>query len=318
MLVVLAAAAHAQPDCTVLQPQHPREQSALIETPGRYCLEADFAQPKLIDLHDMRPRGLDSMLTLWSGEVDVNLCSHALRSDGGVGAIVKSYSGKLDHVRIHDGTLSARKGNDGVRIVGLGGAITSFIVGLLSDKEEYFQEYPERRGKPGEDAWIEAEITKALQALPATPADYPSRRLVLENLTIRVERYAAVLQGADTVIRNCTIEVDGHTALFLYGPRALIEGNTLIVNGEDTALEADAPIRLHQAEGTVIRGNKIVIKRPAPSRAAITLVQSPDVVAEDNRIYGAESLAKTFDEASSVRDEGNDLRSAWRRFFERQ
>ncbi len=70
------------------------------------------------------------------------------------------------------------------------------------------------------------------------------------------------MAGSDNVVRNNTIEVDGRTAVYLYGPRSLVEGNTFIVH-MDLRDKAPLPaiLKLRDADGSIIRNNRFIVKR---------------------------------------------------------
>jgi hypothetical protein len=109
------------------------------------------------------------------------------------------------------------------------------------------------------------------------------------------------MKGSHNIIRNSTIEItNGHAAIYLFGPGNVIENNTIIFRGQ-SAFESAAAIKLHQADGTVIRNNDIVIDAPmfgkAPA-AAIALVDSKSVVIENNRLRGIKTLVKAWDDKS--------------------
>ena len=135
--------------------------------------------------------------------------------------------------------------------------------------------------------------------MPSGPQAYPDRSLRFENLIIRTRNTGIVVQGAGTVIRNNIIETDDGTAIWSYGPNALIENNTIIVHGTDDGpggpifpRPADAPIRVHHADGTIIRNNRIIILGRHPDRA-LSVFDTGEFRFEANKIYGvtAESTA---------------------------
>lgn len=328
VLGLLLAPAIAMPDnCqNQLLPSHPQDQDAFVRAPGRHCLGSDFNQPAVWG-HDGRELGLPYMLAISAPDAAVDFAGHTLRSKRTfVGKVVFAWPYLLDknvrpveplqvnrNLRIHDGKIQARA-SYGVYFGGFGGHESGALappISLWSDIEHAYDDAspdrPENRG------WVEERAQRWLNKLPATAADYPERNLVLENLTIEVESFGpgyqglgALLQGAGTIIRNCVIKVDKQTAIFIYGPRALIENNTIVVKGEGARVEGDAPIRLHQGDGSIIRNNKI-IRKDSTQVQAVTLVKSADVVFENNELFGFkdENLVRTFDEGSSYHGEGN-------------
>jgi hypothetical protein len=132
--------------------------------------------------------------------------------------------------------------------------------------------------------------------LPRTPMAYSKRNVVIENMKIRTQDVGIRVQGADTVIRNNVIEVDTGTAIWIYGPNAVIENNTIIVHGDYQLLEADAPIRLHHGDGAIIRNNRIIIKGHAHKRA-ISTFDTGTFTVEKNVLQGMterDEIVKAF------------------------
>jgi hypothetical protein len=171
----------------------------------------------------------------------------------------------------------------------------------------------------------EDEFQKFLKSLPPSASAYQKTENVVERLYIESGstianysgffRKAIGMDGAANIIRNSTIEItDGHAAIYLFGPNQLIENNIIIFKGK-AAVESAAAIKLHQADGTIIRNNDIIIESmgdEAP-KAAISLIDSKDVVIENNRIYGINTLVKDWDEKSSSIEKNNEFRSIFRR-----
>ena len=163
-------------------------------------------------------------------------------------------------------------------------------------------------------------LSTYLASLPERPSLYPETRIVLENLTIRSPDVGIILQGGANVIRNCTIEVDGGTAIWLFGPNALIEDSTIIVNGKYLPLEADAPIRLHHGDGAIIRNNRFIFRDKATQRAvslAYTGSEKP-VTFEGNKIYGLPPdtlLVKDWTGSRQVKESENKIEPAWKAWF---
>ncbi|WP_289241313.1 right-handed parallel beta-helix repeat-containing protein, partial [Delftia sp.] len=101
------------------------------------------------------------------------------------------------------------------------------------------------------------------EAFNKIPWDYfPPTFYTAENLQIKSGGRAIIMAGSDNVVRNNTIEVDGRTAVYLYGPRSLVEGNTFIVH-MDPRDKAPLPaiLKLRDADGSIIRNNRFIVKR---------------------------------------------------------
>lgn len=129
-----------------------------------------------------------------------------------------------------------------------------------------------------------------------TPSAYPKRNVLIENMKVTTRGIGIVVEGANTTIRNSVIEADAGTAIWIYGPNAVIENNTIIVHGTRKLLEADAPIRLQQADGAIIRNNRIIIKDKAHKRG-ISTFDTGAFTLQNNTFYGITSkdaLARSF------------------------
>ena len=145
------------------------------------------------------------------------------------------------------------------------------------------------------------------------PWDYfPPTFYTAENLQIKSGGRAIIMAGSDNVVRNNTIEVDGRTAVYLYGPRSLVEGNTFIVH-MDLRDKAPLPaiLKLRDADGSIIRNNRFIVKRSGLFRkkeeepqAGINLLESKDVVIEGN-VFEEITLPVRKDAASTTTESGN-------------
>ena len=120
------------------------------------------------------------------------------------------------------------------------------------------------------------------------------------------------MAGSDNVVRNNTIVVDGRTAVYLYGPRSLVEGNTFIVH-MDPRDKAPLPaiLKLRDADGSIIRNNRFIVKRSGLFRkkeeepqAGINLLESKGVVIEGN-VFEQVALPVRKDAASTTAESGN-------------
>jgi len=175
---------------------------------------------------------------------------------------------------------------------------------------------------------LKEEIFQNQLALrPVRTVDYQQRGIRIENMHINaryskkvssIARPGAInIQGAGTVIRNCVIETDGSTALWLFGPNAVIENNTIIVHGASPVREADAPIRLHHGDGATIRNNRIVIKDGA-NRRGISVFDTGAISVEKNTFYGMtekDEVAKAFTGNLKMKESGSRFEPAWKAAF---
>jgi len=69
--------------------------------------------------------------------------------------------------------------------------------------------------------------------------------------------------------------------------------------------EEYAAIWIRDAPGLIMRGNKITVKGLFPAEEAILLINSPNVVIEDNKVTGVKKLYRALDAHSSARARNN-------------
>jgi hypothetical protein len=266
-----------------------------IDAPGKYCLAENVESPRLYTIEGERHGYNQPVLDVDASDVDVDLQGHAIvantsEMNGIVLFALDAHSRPISHVSIRNGTVTARTS----------GAIRfGFSLGsLLSDFLTMYH---------GDEQLANAAVDD-LQRV--TLAQYPLTGHVIDNMKVRANTGGGSgaggavgigMKGSHNIIRNSTIEItDGHAAIYLFGPGNIIENNTIIFRGH-SAFESAAAIKLHQADGTVIRNNDIVIDTPvfgkAPA-AAIALVNSKGVVIESNRLRGIKTLVKAWDDKS--------------------
>jgi len=303
--------AQALDDCREIK-KVPPEGSSLtiaerIDTPGKYCLAENIESPRLYTIEGERYGLAQPVLEVEATDVDINLQGHSMvaNTKGMSGVLLFAldvHSRPAAHVSIRNGTVAARTG----------GAIHfGFSEGsLLSDFLTMYSG----------DAQVAKVEADKLQRV--TLAMYPLTGHVIDNMKVRANTGGGArvgglvgigMKGSHNIIRNSTIEItDGHAAIYLFGPGNIIENNTIIFRGH-SAFESAAAIKLHQADGTIIRNNDIVIDAPmfgkAPA-AAIALVDSKGVVIESNRLRGIKTLVKAWDDKSdfSIVDDGKNNR----------
>jgi hypothetical protein len=141
----------------------------------------------------------------------------------------------------------------------------------------------------------------------------PETRFTLDSLNIKSGGRGVIMTGANNILRNSTIEVDSDTAVYLYGPGSIVEGNTFIIHQDPKypyPAERPAALKLRDADGAVIRNNHFIVKGgpmglfKGQAEVAINLLESRDVTIENNVIEGAKSLVRK-DEATTVIEQGN-------------
>jgi hypothetical protein len=266
-----------------------------IDTSGKYCLAEDIESPRLFSIEGESYGGTQPVLEVDASDVDVDFQGHSIVANTGeMGGIrlfaLDAHSRPISHVSIRNGTVAARTS----------GAIRfGFSQGSL--RSDFLTMYH------GDEQLANAAVAK-LQRV--TLDMYPPTEHVIDNMKVRANTGGGPavgglvgigMKGSHNIIRNSTIEItDGHAAIYLFGPGNIIENNTIIFRGH-SAFESAAAIKLHQADGTIIRNNDIVIDAPmfgkAPA-AAIALVDSKGVVIENNRLRGIKTLVKAWDDKS--------------------
>lgn len=291
-LLLIGASAVAQGAGT-WQPIQPRQGGgAVLTRPGLHCVTRDM----LVDSH-YRPfahgseyKNDDHALILVAGnDVVVDLQRHTVVANAAMRAAIDTPARDwINYPDVHGPVLPANLTirNGKIRVtkrVGDGWGIKIFSapdlpLDLRSDI-----------ASPGAAAHMAERKTFALEevrrALPARARDYPVRGILVERVAISSAGWGIGVEGAGTVIRNSTIEVDAGTALWIYGPNARIENNTIIVRGRGRVREADAPIRLHHGDGAIIRNNRIVVKGDGHPWA-VTSFRTGAITLEGNTLNG--------------------------------
>lgn len=143
----------------------------------------------------------------------------------------------------------------------------------------------------------------------ATPWNYqPATYFSLDNLKISSGGRGVIMVGANNTLRNSTVEVDGDTAVYLYGPNALVEGNTFIIHMKPgSTSQIPSVLKLRDADGAIIRNNKFIVKGRADRQevAAINLLASSNVRIENNVTSDIRQLVRKDDESALAEGSGN-------------
>ncbi len=296
-------------------PKDPDDQSVDVDMPGYYCLQKDVVQSPIFDIHAFSFKKPSSPLlgisyntktAYWNYSLqqwvrnppltendvfDVDLKGHTLKgkADNLFGVRIATKNSRIHHGIIDvPGNL---RGNTGVK---------SYIdVGKIHI--------------PGKKLAIqigmrEFDDTSAAETVDGKPPIYVPSNSVIEKITIKAGWRGVEMGGANNILRHNTIEVDGHTAVFMAGPGSIIEDNTIIIHGKGDAGPFDAPIKLRDAHGAIVRNNRIVYRGwffKAP--AAINLLDSTDVVIENNTVEGFKALTRCKGECT-FSDNGNSLK----------
>jgi len=311
MLAVLSKSSCAQSTCQPLK-YYARELmiDTLLQTikqPGPFCAESDLLAKKQVRLTMPERSYAGYFLDIAASGVALDLQGHTLyaeqRALGGINLLTQS--GYVKEFLVKNGVIESRTAS-GISSGGYGGDFIS----LLSDRAPLGAE-----AIPGIN---QRALARLRENLPATAQDYRVTGHRIDHMVIKASdrnpytlpmRMGIGIQGAANVIQHSTIEVaDGHAAIYLFGPNQVIENNLIIFRGKAT-VESAAAIKLHQADGSIIRNNDIVIESDEGQgpKAAISLIDSKNVLVEGNRFYGTKAVSRAWDETSSVIDKSNVL-----------
>jgi Right handed beta helix region len=293
---------------------------------GRFCLTQDFVQREVRDVISGRIRGRpnengeSSIIGFLESDprmaknVDLNFQGHLVTGR----PFEHTYGVRMENgaapVRIHNGTIDT----PGIRSYGMiMGRVPSAGWGSSGDGP-YRRFGSEDDGIGANDDRTYDEVGRYLFRNKSKVKTYwdfkpalPDKNLIVENMTITSGGRGVVMAGAYNILRNNTIEVGSKVAVYLYGPNTLVEGNTFIIH-QDKTDDADLPavLKLRDAHNAIIRNNRFIVKNTVfrgKAPAAINLLESKDVLIENNTIEGAHQLIRT-DENSTVVERGNLLK----------
>jgi hypothetical protein len=323
-LCVGVSPSFAADSCIPVQPS--KTGSAILKKPGNYCLAQNMTiEGSYKPWNWEGPNYLskdDIALVIAASDVHVDLNGKTILSTardimaGAQSALIStgestnqsiretyrenSWNAAYRNISIRNGSIDLKRGR----------------IGLAFSGSSRFYGWTKNEIPVDETFSLSLFADDRLTMLPPTAASYPIRNITLENLKIRSPSYGVVVQGAKTIIRNSVIETDSQVGIWIFGPGAIIENNTIIVHERDKdsiypIRPHDAPIRLHQADGTIIRNNRIIMRTGWFSRgkgtAAIDLLDSKDVRIENNTVEDFQELLRK-DNTSSAVENANKLR----------
>lgn len=297
LLLIPATQAMAQ-SCTAVETYRVRGGVlGAVSSPGSYCLESDLEQPVQFDIHAMTKKSTAGSVLLtvrctgsaacrqMSGadlaKIDLQGRTLQPESQDMVGIATRSWRGS---VAIQNGTLRLPGSRD-----------NNIGIDLYSDLQPL----------------VLADGTRcSLLDLPcgslprpagnSIPPAYKASRYLVDRVNVHAGTQGIRLIGHGSTVRNSVIEVDGWRGLTLYGGQGVIEGNTIIVHAKGDVPPFAAAITLRDAEGSVLRNNRIIFKgtwlRKAPS--AIRLVDSSGVKLEGNTFEGFDELVQQAGESN--------------------
>jgi hypothetical protein len=252
---------------------------------GNHCVIHDFVQRKLRDFINGRVRGSPTDEAGQGSVISFSEDSHSnidlrkhlisgrpFENTRGIGMDSKSPT----HLAVHNGVIETPGP------LGIGIDLAPYIEG-----RQRLQELTEDR-----PAIKEVGYSRTFAGI----WDYtPPTFYTAENLQIKSGGRAIIMAGSDNVVRNNTVEV-----------------NTFIVH-MDPRDKAPLPaiLKLRDADGSIIRNNRFIVKRGGLFRkkeeepqAGINLLESKDVVIEGN-VFEQVAVPVRKDEASTTMEDGN-------------
>jgi Right handed beta helix region len=290
---ICAAQSAESPRC--LEIRVTKTNSSIVEAPGYYCLKRDLHVDGRLNPfkhgHQLTSDD-DVLMTIAHNDVILDMKAFKLTSDaaldaGGIQSPTETFSrvttGLLRqypnarfvrNVQIKDGTIDLERGGIAIRFMGYTGNFASTDSDRSSSHPPRIPTEASSLSPPKTMPPSKGELDfyqQLVKDLPKTPLEYPNRAIHIENMTIRTQSIGIVVQGGGTIIRNSVIETFGSAAIWIYGPNALIENNTIIVHSEQPYLSGDAAIRLYHGDGAIIRNNKIIVKGSVHKRAVSTI-----------------------------------------------
>jgi hypothetical protein len=267
-----------------------------VDDVGKYCLLADVVQKSVFDIHSGSFKSLEGTPLL----IIAYRNSPGSRGENPVGTSFDvDLQGHILKANVNDLTgVAAELGARRIAIrggrVSVPGESAAIGISLQNDdgsimvKGEYSNLKRVSGGNP-----IYEDIPLAELIYGDRPSYRPADNIVTE-MNIYSGWRGVVMGGAGNILRNSTIEVGGHTAIYMYGPNAVIENNTIIINGNGERKKFDAAIKLRGAEGAIIRNNRIIYNGiwPRKAPAAINLLDSNAVRIEGNTFIGFDSIVR--------------------------
>lgn len=251
--------------------------------PGNYCLTGDLKQlwPATSLPHQRLPAS--PLISIYSSGVLLDLKKHSLSSETPINfGVYKSSSNEESYspTTIKNGSIQT------------GEKPTIFMVETWNLDNKRF-------GRKYSLASSHGDISK-----------YKPTLFILENLIIKGDKHAIIMQRKRNIIRNCII-IGGSSTVNVYGPDLLFEGNTIIsdMSNDTNGNESPAALYLEDAGDSIIRNNRIILSGATSINSnAISLANSENVLLEKNTISGTNKIYQMQDDKSSVRSVENHMK----------
>jgi hypothetical protein len=262
-----------------------------INESGSSCLRSDLKIEDEFDIHagSIKPNG-SPPLDVNASNVSVDLQQHILLSKSAYAQGIVVYS--QNNIVLRNGSVQSKgRVSHGVRHDPSGSS--------------YMQTNSNDSSKTCRVVYPPCEDISYLYAINKLPPKYQDANITIDNMNIFATYRGVMLADNHNTIRNSTIEVDDNTAIYLMGQYPVIENNTIIIHSNknnNTEYQKkwniqikDGAIKLRDAQGGIIRNNRIIYRGGlfgGKAPVAINLLDSKDVVIEGNTIEGFESLVR--------------------------
>ncbi|MFZ6688626.1 right-handed parallel beta-helix repeat-containing protein [Undibacterium sp. SXout11W] len=320
---------HAEECQSITQLENSRTNTGSIYTSGKHCLDYDILQKRVFDIHAGSFKSLagNSLLEIrypaqyvdyaankaektWmkptvnppitdSTVFQIDLRGYTLSAEAENMVGIENWSGGLK-VSVKNGYINVPGNRDPNYGISLRGESDPKMIPKNENKNSL------KKSKPCWPSTTNCEDISFYEDYDKNKEHYRSSDYLVESVNIKAGWRGVIMGGAGNVIRNSTIDVDGHTAIYMYGPGSIIENNTIIIHGQGEAKEYDAAIKLRDADGAVVRNNKIIYKGfwfgKAP--AAINLLDSSDVNISENIVENFKQLVRSNGESHFI-ESGN-------------
>lgn len=340
-------------DCIILSAElkdHQSLKDSPIETPGKYCLPVDVTAYRW----DGADRG--GLLIAQASDIEFDLQGHLLYGKSRGQQIISQRLTKqyplIQHNTVRNGILKSYS-VEGVMLDG-GVQLNTDLKGgnnfYASDLMGFVSLGKQRESN---DIYLRAareKLDNFNENLAKIRDNFPLTENTIDNVKVSAENIGVGIKGGGNIIRNSIIQIGennvnwgtktpkqldaenegkptsqvrswggGTASLYLFGPNQLIENNIIIFKGKTrTSRSSAAPIKIHAADGTIIRNNTIIIESSGEDipQTAISIFDSKNVVIENNKIFGTKSVYKIWDEedkGSSVKETGTTFPPFWKK-----
>jgi len=308
-----------------------------IRQSGNYCLPADVTA--------YRSDGGNNagIIEVQTSNVTIDLQNHRLNvKSRGQPAFTQTGKPIVTHITVRNGVLKSF-GMEGMRFAGVDYLSFNQVMKLID-----FLRVPRKECESDGCIRTKVKLDELNNKLAKIRNNFPLTEHIIDNIKVSAEDIGVGISGGGNIIRNSVIMIGennvnwgkktpqevfeedgrggqpkswggGSASIYLFGPNQLIENNIIIFKGKTrTSSSSAAPIKIHAADGTIIRNNTIIIESSGEDipQTAISIFDSKNVVIENNKIFGTKSVYKIWDEedkGSSVKESGTTFPSFWKK-----